>query len=205
MDPFFTPIGVVFVEAVFALLSVLLKYVLDRRASGRRAPKPLAGPIATRTRDWALMCAVFFTGGLVAALIVWLVPPLGAPLPSVAFEYPANRARVTRKLPVNGTARNIPSDEQLWLVVEDAEGQYHPQIKSVGVDLSNNWVTYVDIGTDAPSDVGRSFIVIAVLANAAAADKFDTYQKTAAARRYPGMPNLPPTARRAAHVVVTRE
>lgn len=83
--------------------------------------------------------------------------------PSVSITSPTNGDKVSTLTTVQGTAHNIPKDEELWLfIVPSNQTSYFPQHGPIAV-LNEKWSTDAQFG--GKSEVGLRFRLISVLVN----------------------------------------
>jgi hypothetical protein len=83
--------------------------------------------------------------------------------PSVLTTAPMDGSQVSILTPVQGTAQNIPKDEELWLfIVPSNQTTYFPQSGPIKI-LGGKWFTSASFG--GANDVGLSFWLIPVLIN----------------------------------------
>jgi len=90
---------------------------------------------------------------------------------------------------VTGTVTGLAEGRTLWLLVQAADNErYHP-VGPIEVGEGGRWsLSRVGIGGDAPSEVGRTFNIAVVHADAAASQAFVEYIEAAGRRdEYPGL------------------
>ena len=107
---------------------------------------------------------VLFGFLVISPLLVSSCPPYGTARVSVTS--PSPDASVPRLAPVKGTACNMPNGKQLWLLVQpEGVTAYYPQVGPIIVPSDGNWNASVYVGLDGTVDIGRGFILTAVLAD----------------------------------------
>jgi len=84
---------------------------------------------------------------------------------AVKVTLPANNAAVDMIEWVSGTSQNIPAGQQLWIVVREGN-LYFPMVDRVQRNTDGTWRYSTTIGKE--NDRGKSFEIIAVLANSSA-------------------------------------
>src|SRR5260370_28189283 len=83
--------------------------------------------------------------------------------PSVLITAPMDGSQVSILTPVQGTAQNIPKDEELWLFIAPFnQTTYFPQHGPIKI-LDEKWSTAASFG--GANDVGLKFRLIPVLIN----------------------------------------
>src|SRR5260370_3661664 len=83
--------------------------------------------------------------------------------PSVLITAPMDGSQVSILTPVQGTAQNIPKDEELWLFIAPFnQTTYFPQHGPIKI-LDEKWSTAASFG--GANDVGLKFRLIPVLSN----------------------------------------
>lgn len=125
------------------------------------------------------------------------------PQPSAAqveVTYPLNTAKTQEN--IQGTAKNIPDGQELWIVIYPHTAlKYYPINKA---DIQNEkWELPAQFGES--KDAGTEFDIIAVLADKQAQEAFKSYLETSADLGWPGISNLPEGAEEYAKVTVTRK
>ena len=83
----------------------------------------------------------------------------------VTITSPANNSAVGMIEWVSGKSQNIPAGQQLWIVVHEGS-LYFPMFDRVQINTDGIWRYSTTIGKD--DDEGKSFEIIAVLANSSA-------------------------------------
>jgi hypothetical protein len=139
---------------------------------------------------WWGMWLSIGVGLINAALLGWRwLPPLFSG--EVVITYPADQARVDQVEIVRGTAQRLPPGQVVWVVVFVPEvGRYYPQDRPADLQADNEWSSTAHIGI--PSDTGRRFDVLAVLANAEVQTAFNAYLAEAEERgEWAGLEALP--------------
>ena len=91
-------------------------------------------------------------------------------VPSVSISSPSNGAQVNLNQQVTGISTHIPAGDKIWIVIH--EGQlYYPMANPAAVDANGDWTYTANIG--AVNDYGKSFQIIAVLADQNAQNLFN--------------------------------
>jgi hypothetical protein len=93
---------------------------------------------------------------------------------SVAIISPVNNASVTMIEWVSGTSQNIPAGQQLWVIVHEGN-LYFPMVNRVQINTDGTWRYSATIGKE--DDQGKSFEIMAVLANSSAQTKIQEWYK----------------------------
>jgi hypothetical protein len=122
----------------------------------------------------------------------------------VKIILPVDNDTVPIPLRVKGTYQNLSQEQQLYIIVYSTDvARFYPQLNPVMKESGNIWSSDVLVGLDR--DVGRKFVIYAVLANKAAKDELDIYinqvQDTNDSR---GLKRLPEGADICSHVSVQR-
>lgn len=84
----------------------------------------------------------------------------------LAITSPADGSKVPVLVEVRGTSCNIPSDQELWMLVLPAGvTAYYPQPGPVVISSDGQWSIGAAVGQNTPADIGRPYILIAALAD----------------------------------------
>lgn len=175
---------------------------LGRRAEGAERPMEVGReakkPPLSR---WTLgMWACIAIAALNTVILGWrLLRPVDA-----AITYPANQARVDQIETVRGTVQGLPAGQVIWVVIFPQEvGRYYPQNWPADLEAGGEWSSITYIGV--PSDTGKRFDVLVVLADAEAQNAFNAYLADARDRAdWPGLEALPSGAVIYDRITVTR-
>lgn len=118
---------------------------------------------------------------------------------------PVDSQTVPIPLRITGTYQNASQEEKLYVVVYSTDvARYYPQLNPVMQQAENTWSCDVLVGLDR--DVGRKFVVYAVLANKEAQKDLDVYiNQVMDTNDSRGLKNLPKGAEKCAFVTVQRE
>jgi hypothetical protein len=109
---------------------------------------------------------------------------LGTPDPNVIIEMPSPDQRVAQAITAHGTARNVPEGLTLWLIVQDGH-EFYPQTKVyLPPNGTGRWAQPVHFGRVA-GDVGQTFTLYAVGADAATNSRFEIFLQQEAAHQNP--------------------
>jgi len=179
------PNALSYIEAVTGLIGLILQIVAlfvalrVREMSGRDLLMALG------TRHW-IQAAIIVMTVILAGLTVWpllkgeslsstdYMPtlPVEGDI-SAAIVSPVEGKEVSLRTRVQGTALNVPGDQQLWVLVQASgvEG-YYPQPGPVEIDAAGAWETVTRIGTTSELEWHRPFTITVVLADAAAGQQF---------------------------------
>jgi len=116
----------------------------------------------------------------------WREPP-----PDVNISYPSGGDRVIVQQVIRGTSFNIPEDQVIWIVIYPQEVvRYYPQDNPADIQANGDWTSSSYIGIAA--DAGKTFDIIAVLANMEAQDVFNDYlEECKEQQSWPGLERLP--------------
>lgn len=134
----------------------------------------------------------YFQFLIIITVLVFLVPAIGEIIspPEVKINYTNETAHIEEY--INGTAKNIPEGQEIWILVyPQTADKYYPICK---VQLKNGeWTTYplpVHIGTE--NDTGTKFDILAILADGEAQDELGAYFERGIRENYwPGMMRIP--------------
>jgi len=103
---------------------------------------------------------------------------------------------------INGTAKNIPNGQQLWIVIHIHGEEFYPQ-KPVAVQNDGSWSLPVQFG--GARDVGTKFDIYAVLADKNAQKVLNNYiDESTNANSWKGMSALPNGITTITQLTVTR-
>lgn len=101
--------------------------------------------------------------------------PLFAPT-RVNISSPTSDVKVPQLVTVQGTACHIPNGKELWLlIVPEGVTGYYPQTGPIEISGDGNWSASAYLGLNDPSDIGRSFVLIAALADQQGSNDMRTY------------------------------
>jgi hypothetical protein len=107
--------------------------------------------------------------------------PIGSKAtPSVSIDMPKPESLVKQTERARGTAKYVPGDETLWLIVETG-GDFYPQAK-IHARRAGTWEQPVLFGRIG-RDIGQGYTLHAVGAEAAANTRFELFLQQEAARR----------------------
>jgi hypothetical protein len=124
--------------------------------------------------------------------------------PEVRITSPENTDVLPRRITVTGTAAHIPSDRDLWLVVKSpSQARYYP-LDLIEAEDYESWVGQVTIGSKAPGESGHEFMIMAMLTDSGATERFRNFLENIEDKQYRGIP-LPEGAVEVARVDVTRK
>jgi hypothetical protein len=114
-------------------------------------------------------------------------------------------ARVDQTEVVRGTFQGLPTGKTIWIVLFIPEvGQYYPQNRPADLEAANRWSSLAYIGI--PSDTGKRFDILAVVADTGAQNAFNAYLADARDRSdWAGMEALPEGAVIYDRITVTRK
>src|SRR6266540_3283138 len=206
-----TAIGIIsaisgFIGAVVTLLTYLgVKIKIGRlsirisRAGFKRAAQSLALGVSVGLVIFGIgtgSFAVYQLGGETTTTTI--------PSPTVKITSLGPGQRVPIEVSeVRGTSMGLRPGQEIWIVVVSA-ARYYPQDGPVVVAPNGNWVSPpVFFGIDR--DAGRTFYVLAVLANSPAGKVFDHYIEVGnRTTNFPGISRLPTGASEYYRVVVIR-
>lgn len=177
--------------------------VVGKKVESKQVSRPEPPPKPTAS-IWAwgmwtcIVIAVVNTG-----ILGWRLfsPP---PSTEVAITYPINLARVDQTEVVRGTFQGLPTGKTIWIVLLIPEvGRYYPQNRPADLEAANRWSSLVYIGV--PSDTGKRFDILAVVADTGAQNAFNAYLADARDRSdWAGMEALPEGAVIYDRITVTR-
>jgi len=127
------------------------------------------------------------------------VPNSTEPEPQITIDYPLGTANIEEV--ANGTAKNIPSGQKLWILVYPHKAQkFYPQGEA---NIKNEkWTLAIRLGN--PENTTEQFDIVAVLANQAAQDELNDYKKNNSVNKGPWMWQLPNGAIEYNRTTVTR-
>jgi len=138
---------------------------------------------------------------------------LNQPQPEIQANItsPLDNSSVGFTVPVSGTWKNIPSDQQLWLVIWPKNvHRAYPQEGPIKLLFTNGdrpsgtWSGTVYLG-EQNAGTNETYLIITVLANSEANSTFSNYlDQGAVTGNYPGLSNLPSGAKGFDQVNVTR-
>jgi uncharacterized membrane protein YeaQ/YmgE (transglycosylase-associated protein family) len=172
----------IIVEVVMGLIGAVVTPVVAQLIKNRLQkyrPRP-SHPINGISRFSIIILGV--CGGLVGVVIGLKISPIfNSPCnlfspTQVDITSPISGSTVPRLVTVQGTACRIPKDKELWvLVVPDGVASYYPQTGPVVIASGNTWSTSAYLGVDNPTDAGKGFSLVAVLADRQGGAAIRTY------------------------------
>ena len=134
----------------------------------------------------ASITIIFVIAILVAMFAIYMQP-------YVKITYPIDSANVESIEEVNGTSRNIPNEQVLWLLVYGTGSQcYYPMERPIVVLPNGNWSCTAYIGT--VNDAGHAYDIYVVQANQVAVNEIEFYLNNSVNEttgEEPGMVQLP--------------
>ena len=87
---------------------------------------------------------------------------------------PGDNQTVPIPLRVTGTHQNLSREQKMYIIVYSTDvARFYPQLNPIMEQSGNTWSCDVLVGLDR--DVGRKFVIYAVLADAVAQDELDIY------------------------------
>jgi hypothetical protein len=130
-------------------------------------------------------------------------PPPGTIAVSATITSPRSGATVPGTLIASGRSAGIGTGYQLWIVVEPSgTSRFFPQQPAATVITNGDW-SAPNVAIGRAGDVGRKFLVYAVIATSAAARVFIAYFNSHKVK-FPGLRTLPAGTSVVASVTVTR-
>ena len=142
--------------------------------------------------------------GFAVALILSVVGCPGTPGPvapsrKVTIEKPKDDGEIRHETSIQGTYSSIPDGYQIWVVVSIG-GRFYPSAKA---DLLQNgtWTATAWVGSGPDEDIGKTFGILAVLADPGASGELDKYIQ---AKEWTGLDRLPAGAEICDRVTVKR-
>ncbi len=123
----------------------------------------------------------------------------------VVINYPINLAQANQTEVVRGTFEGLPEGKVIWVVLFIPDvGRYYPQNRPADLEAGNKWSSLAYLGI--PSDTGKRFDILAVVADSEAQNAFNAYLAEARDRNnWAGLETLPPGAVIHARITVTRK
>jgi hypothetical protein len=95
---------------------------------------------------------------------------------SVHITSPVDGSNVSQMVTVQGTTCHIPEEEEVWLLVlPEGVTAYYPQAGPVVITSGGDWSVSGYIGIDSPADSGRSFTLIAAIADSQGSTAIHSY------------------------------
>jgi hypothetical protein len=96
--------------------------------------------------------------------------------PNVKITAPQDGQQVhSRKIQVEGTARNLKGGQEIWIVrMTEGNPLFYPQVRHISMQPDGRWV-YSTVYLGREQDVHSKHIIIVVLADRKAADGFRRY------------------------------
>jgi len=187
-------IWVVIISGIFT--SIVAPFVVKLVERMRPPPPPSLFPGRPR---WSLMFLQAEIGGIVGGILGYLVvyPLIFSPCPLFAptrieITSPVSGSKVSRLTTIQGTACHLPNNKELWiLVISQGITAYYPQQGPVIVTNDGKWTSSVYVGLDDPVDVGREFVLVAVLADNAGSAAIRQYFSQASTSGQIGLEPLP--------------
>jgi hypothetical protein len=120
--------------------------------------------------------------------------------------YPSNNSMVNLSERIQGSSTRIPKEHAVWVIVMPHEvNRYYPQDSEASVQKNGIWNSLAHIGIEEDAGKGKTFHIIAVLADKAAQDSFRAYLAHGKEKGWSGMENLPQGATQYDSVIVTRK
>ena len=162
---------------------------------------PLPGLAAFERRfEWMLprrRIVLAFSSGLAAAAIplgIFLIVIALQPEPRVTVQItdPADGSQVGEKVEVQGTYSNVPSDQDIWVIVQpQLAPRFHPQL-GPALRREREWSAVAYLGEDPPQGTSEKLDIIVVLATRDASRAFNDYLDEAEKKgSFPGLHQLP--------------
>jgi hypothetical protein len=132
--------------------------------------------------------------GAIIATVAFIVLLLPQPEPFLKITYPVDASSVSQNEAVSGVSKNIPTGQQIWVIVYAHEANQFYPISSIDTQPNGNWSSIITIGE--ANDSGYSFDIIVALANQDAQNQINAYKIYAKNNystndSYPGMSELP--------------
>lgn len=123
----------------------------------------------------------------------------------VTITYPINLAQAEPIEVVRGTFEGLPEGKAIWIVLFIPDvGRYYPQNRPADIEAGNRWSSLAYLGV--PSDTGKRFDILAVVADSEAKNAFNAYLANARDRNnWAGLETLPSGATIYARITVTRK
>lgn len=173
---------------VFIFLAIVGRVIL---------PKIGIGP---EFRKWtriglAIVGVIFLAGGVFYPLFqIRVVESSPTPTPSLTITYPSDNAEVGIEETVEGTSRNVPKEQAIWIVIHPhGVDRYYPQDYAAQIKANGDWSSSAFIGIE--KDAGKKFDIIAVLTDNEAQDAFRHYLEECKTKKsWPGLERLPASA-----------
>jgi PGF-pre-PGF domain-containing protein len=124
--------------------------------------------------------------------------------PEINITYPSNATSVNMQETVTGTAKNIPSEYKVWILVHPlATTKLYPQNGNVNI-INGKWL--IPIGIGDKGNAGETFEIMAVLANQKAHEELTNYINTGKnTSNWPGIDSIPDGANVYYDVTVIRK
>ena len=181
-------IWVAIITGVFGLLGVILPQIFARKSTDERNLSSDAmqnndaessSTSKDTDRESNSMRRRFLWGGISVVvglalassayvISVRILPSSCLPLAptKVTITSPASESLVPPLVTFQGTVCHMSDDQQLWILVQpDNERAYYPKSGLPNVTSDDNWHASVPIGKDNPSNEGRGFTVLVVIAD----------------------------------------
>jgi len=195
-----TQILTTLITTVGAIVCAVVGKKVESKQVGR--PEPLPKPPASiwAWGMWACIVIAVVNTGILGWRLFSPPPPTG-----VTITYPINLARVDQTEVVRGTFQGLPTGKTIWIVLFIPEaGRYYPQNRPADLEAANRWSSLAYIGV--PSDTGKRFDILAVVADTGAQNAFNAYLADARDRSdWAGMEALPEGAVIYDRITVTRK
>ncbi len=149
---------------------------------------------------WACIAIALVNTGILGVRL--LRPPSPT---EVAITYPTNFAQAEQREVIRGTFEGLPEKTVIWVVLFIPDvGRYYPQNQPADLEANNRWSSLAYLGV--PSDTGKRFDILAIVADTEAQNAFNAYLADARARNnWAGLEALPQGARIYARITVTRK
>jgi hypothetical protein len=120
--------------------------------------------------------------------------------PEINITSPSNTTTI-RNI-IKGTAKNIPEGQEVWVIIYPYTAYKYYPIDKLN-SQNGKWELPAQFGEG--KDVDTQFDIIAVLADQMAQGEFNSYLETCRkVNQWPGMNNIPSSAKELARVTVTR-
>ncbi len=183
------------------------KMPTDKEESPIDEKSAIAPPPLPKIKSKKLIKIVIVVLVIIAIYSVGLLPHFGGftstpTQAEVSITYPLNSATVQMKETIAGTAKNIPDNQQLWIVIYPQDAyKYYPQ-NPVNVQSDGSWSLPVQFGE--AQNVGK-YDLYAVLADNNAQKQLSDYiTKSENAKSWDGMRILPSGTIEFIKITVTR-
>ena len=109
--------------------------------------------------------------------------------PVIEFKNPSEGEEVSGEIIADGTAKNLTTGQQIWMVLF-FNSRFYPQ--NAALVRGNGTWSSATLYVGVPGDSGRNFDILAVLANSSAEKWFEDYlDKGEKTGSFPGVRSLP--------------